>query len=128
MTGNARGKIIPAGKFDHREDKTAAVAEQYGPAHVVAIRPGGVLAGLSDELEAVVNSVHGQGIDRLATGLRVEATAADGLIDAVSMPAAKGFVLALQWHPEWQWQHNPLSRAILAAFGSACRRYAMAKV
>ena len=115
------------GKFDHREDKTATLAEQYGPAHPVAIQPGGVLAGFTTHPQVVVNSVHGQGIDRLAPGLRVEAVAEDGLIEAVSLPAAKGFVLALQWHPEWLWQENPLSRSILAAFGAACRRYAAAK-
>src|SRR5690606_29619238 len=115
-------------KFDHREDKTASLAEQYGPAHPVTIQPGGVLAGLTERPQVVVNSVHGQGIDRLAPGLRVEAVADDGLIEAVSLPTANGFMLAVQWHPEWLWQDNPLSRSILAAFGAACRRYAAAKV
>jgi putative glutamine amidotransferase len=37
------------------------------------------------------------------------------------MPGAKGFLFAVQWHPEWRWKENPQSRAILAAFGEAVR-------
>jgi len=48
-----------------------------------------------------VNSVHGQGVNRLADGLRVEARAPDGLIEAFSLPSAPGFNLSVQWHPEW---------------------------
>ncbi|MGE4221558.1 MAG: gamma-glutamyl-gamma-aminobutyrate hydrolase family protein, partial [Alphaproteobacteria bacterium] len=47
-----------------------------------------------------------------------------GVIEAVSMPDAKGFVLGVQWHPEHPvslaW---PLSQAIFQAFGEACRAY-----
>jgi putative glutamine amidotransferase len=28
----------------------------------------------------------------------------------------------LQWHPEWQFEKNPFSRALFAAFGAAARR------
>jgi putative glutamine amidotransferase len=35
------------------------------------------------------------------------------------MPNAKGFLLAVQWHPEWKWRDDPQSRAIFAAFGKA---------
>jgi putative glutamine amidotransferase len=68
-----------------------------------------------------VNSLHGQGIDRLASPLRVEAEAPDGAIEAVSMDSAPGFLLGVQWHPEWRHTENPVSRAIFAAFGEALR-------
>ena len=42
-------------------------------------------------------------------------------IEAVSMPGAKGFVLGVQWHPEWRWSEDQVSRAIFAAFGDAVR-------
>jgi len=32
---------------------------------------------------------------------------------------AKGFLFATQWHPEWRWSENPVSREIFAAFGEA---------
>lgn len=109
------------GRADHREDKDAPLDEQYGPAHPVEVQPGGMLARLVREAAFEVNSLHSQGIDRLAPALRAEAVAPDGQIEAVSMPKAKGFVLGVQWHPEWVWAENPVSRAIFAAFGMAVR-------
>ena len=46
-----------------------------------------------------MNSLHSQGVQRLGEGLAVEAKAPDGLIEGFSVPAAPGFVLAVQWHP-----------------------------
>jgi putative glutamine amidotransferase len=109
------------GRADHRENKDAPLAEQYGPAHPVHVEEGGLLARLIRERDFAVNSLHSQGIDRLADALRAEAIAPDGLIEAVSMPAAKGFLLGVQWHPEWAWSENPVSREIFAAFGDALR-------
>lgn len=115
------------GKFDHREDESVPIEQQYGLAHRVSLQPGSLLAGLSSENEIDVNSVHGQGIDRLAPGLRIEALAPDGLIEAVSLPSASVFTCAVQWHPEWFAQTTPFCRALLAAFGAACREYAISK-
>lgn len=116
------------GKNDHREDAAAPLDQQYGPAHAVTIQPGGLLAALHGAGEVVVNSVHGQGIDQLAPGLRIEALAPDGLIEAVSVPAAKAFACAVQWHPEWYTLNTSFCRELLAAFGADCRRYAAAKL
>ncbi|MDD3447285.1 MAG: gamma-glutamyl-gamma-aminobutyrate hydrolase family protein, partial [Zavarzinia sp.] len=76
------------------------------------------------EREFMVNSLHGQAIDRLAPGLRVEAVAPDGTIEAVSAPDAPGFLLSVQWHPEWRALENPVSMRLLGAFGAAARHYA----
>jgi putative glutamine amidotransferase len=108
-----------AGRIDHREDKDASLDEQYGPAHEVIVEPGGLLSQMARETRFSVNSLHSQGIDRIADGLRIEAVASDGQIEAVSMKASKGFVFATQWHPEWRWAENPVSREIFAAFGAA---------
>ena len=110
------------GRADHREDTAAPLEEQYGPAHPVDVCACGLLARLLDERRFDVNSLHSQGIDRLADSLRAEAVAPDGQIEAVSMPGAKAFVLGLQWHPEWAWASNPISRRIFAAFGAALAR------
>jgi putative glutamine amidotransferase len=109
------------GRIDHREDKNAPLDVQYGPAHDVTVHEGGILARLLPERRFSINSLHAQGIDRLSPRLRVEAQAPDGTIEAVSMPDAKGFLLAVQWHPEWKWAENPVSRALFAAFGKAVR-------
>jgi putative glutamine amidotransferase len=107
------------GRLDHREPQDASRNREYAPAHDVTIIPGGVLATLSGMTRAMVNSLHHQGVDRLAPSLRIEATAPDGLIEAVSMPAAKAFLLGIQWHPEWNVAADPLSRAIFAGFGTS---------
>jgi putative glutamine amidotransferase len=68
-----------------------------------------------------VNSVHGQGIHRLADGLAVEASAPDGLIEAVRLSDPDRFVLGVQFHPEWQYQRDPFYSALFEAFGEAIR-------
>ena len=110
-----------AGRSDHREDKDADLEQQYGPAHPISIAPGCLLADIVGAGIFQVNSLHSQGIDRLAPSLRADATAPDGTVEAVSMPGAKGFLLGVQWHPEWRWAENELSRAIFTAFGEALR-------
>lgn len=106
------------GRLNHRSRRESPDGP-YGPAHAVALTEGGILARLVGGSEAIVNSLHSQGIDRLAASLYADATAPDGQIEAVSMPSAKGFVLGVQWHPEWRWAENELSRAIFSSFGEA---------
>jgi putative glutamine amidotransferase len=117
------------GRFDHRSDKTIALLERYGPAHEVLLTQGGMLQELLDGAEAItVNSLHGQAIDRLAPRLAVEARASDGTIEAVRVEGAPGFVLGVQWHPEWRVLEHPISRRLFAAFGAACRARAGARL
>jgi len=111
------------GKLNHREDKHASLEVQYGPVHEVRFRQGGMLARITGQESAQVNSVHSQGVDRLGDGLVVEATAPDGLIEAVTVAGAPGWVLGVQWHPEWRVRENEVSMAIFRAFGDACRSH-----
>ena len=111
---------------DHRE-KGDTLEQMFALRHPISLKVGGMLHELFNQTDIVVNSLHGQGIDRLAVGLRVEATANDGVIEAVSMPSAKGFVLGVQFHPEWNIRHNPTGQTIFKAFGAACQQYAAAR-
>ena len=97
---------------------TASAEVQYGLAHEVEVVPGGVLPRILDRARFQVNSVHGQGVNRLAQDLHVEARAPDGLIEAFSIPEAAGFNLCVQWHPEWQASSNPVSVQLAQAFGA----------
>ena len=108
---------------NHHENKDDPVDVQYGPAHEVRFAPGGMLEALAVAPTAIVNSVHRQGVKRLADGLDVEATAPDGLVEAFTVRDAPGFALAVQWHPEWQVTDSPFYTAIFQAFGEACREY-----
>ena len=112
------------GKMDHRENPNLSLDEQYAPAHKIALEPGGTLQRILGGVhETMVNSLHGQGVDRLAPGIVIEARSDDGLVEAFSVAAAPGFTLAVQWHPEWRLLENPDSMKMFGAFGDACREY-----
>ena len=111
------------GQHDHRGAKDGSAEEQYAPAHDVTVLPGGALARVLGEGPVEVNSVHGQGVNRLAAGLRVEAVAPDGLVEAFSVDAAPAFNLCVQWHPEWRAETNPVSMRLFRAFGVACAAF-----
>ena len=129
LGGTLHAKVheVP-GRQDHRAPDDQPHDIQYGPSHPVRLAPGGALAALFGGPETTVNSLHWQGIDRLAPGLAVEAQAPDGQVEAVRVAAVHGidggFALAVQWHPEWRALENADSRALFAAFGDACRNTA----
>ncbi len=107
----------------HRQDEDLSLDEKYAPAHEVELTAGGVLAAITGETRITVNSLHSQGVDRLGNGLQIEAVAPDGLVEAISAREAPGFALAVQWHPEWDFESNTASSALFRAFGDACRLY-----
>ena len=112
-----------AGLMDHRENPDDSLDNQYGPKHPIDLVPGGLMSRILGGVdEIVVNSLHGQGIDRLGAGIVIEATAPDGLVEAFSVPSVP-FALALQWHPEWRLLENPDSVKLFGAFGQACHTY-----
>ncbi len=107
---------------DHREDGTAAVADQYAPAHSIRPVAGTWFAELMQDSELRVNSLHGQGIKTLGLGLEALAHAPDGLVEALHAPTYPQFTLGVQWHPEWMAAQNPHSVRLFQAFGDACRQ------
>ena len=115
------------GRIDHRSDDDQPRDVQYGPAHDVALSEGGLLASLWPAPQVAVNSLHAQGIDRLAPRLAVEAVAPDGQIEAVRVHDAPSFALGVQWHPEWKVGDDPFSLAIFGAFGAAARERAASR-
>jgi putative glutamine amidotransferase len=112
------------GRRDHRSPKTADTDANYAPAHEIEILEDGLLHRLVGERRVTVNSLHAQGVDKLAARARVEAVADDGQIEAFSVPDAPGFALALQWHPEHRALENPVSIKLFDAFAAACQQRA----
>lgn len=110
------------GLLDHREAKDASFARQYGAAHEVRLVPGTDIARWAGAEIVEVNSLHGQGVDRLAEGLRPVAHAPDGLIEAFERADGTGFACGVQWHPEWKPSENHFYEALLKAFGVACQK------
>ncbi|MDB5359325.1 MAG: peptidase [Rhodospirillales bacterium] len=115
------------GRMDHRSDRTGTAEHKYRLVHPVTLTPGGLFERLAGTNAIDVNSLHGQGIDRPAKNLSIEATAPDGQIEAVRLEGAD-FVVGVQWHPEWQALENTFSIKLFEAFGAACARRAQARL
>ncbi len=113
-------------RLDHRAPKSEDTDVRYGPHHAIAVTPGGMLERILGKRQTTINSIHRQGIKRLAPGLLVEATAPDGVIEAVSVKGAKSFAFGAQWHPEYKARDNPDSVKLFSAFGDAVRKHAAA--
>jgi putative glutamine amidotransferase len=107
------------GHKDHRARYELPLDEMYGPVHTVSLR--GRLRDWVGSDKLMVNSLHWQGIARLADGLKPEAFAEDGLVEAVRGPDDAAFCLGVQWHPEWGAKLNPVSASLFRRFGAAAR-------
>jgi putative glutamine amidotransferase len=69
-------------------------------AHGVQLTAGGLLQRCYARDAGRVSSAHSQGVDRLGSGLVIEARCSeDGLIEALR--ADTGWALGVQWHPEF---------------------------
>ena len=64
----------------------------------ITTEAGSMVAKVMGET-AVVRCSHHQAIDRVGEGLVVTARSADGIAEALELPAAR-FVVGVQWHPE----------------------------
>ena len=87
-------------------------------AHEVDRIPDAPLAKLLGTEKMGVNSRHHQAIRDLAPGLKAQAVANDGIVEAVYLPECR-FVWGLQWHPEHAWLVSEENRKIVAAFVKA---------
>ncbi|WP_188052194.1 gamma-glutamyl-gamma-aminobutyrate hydrolase family protein [Aureimonas fodinaquatilis] len=112
------------GRMDHRPPNLPTQEERFGLRHYVQLTPGGKLQQILGAEQIEVNSLHRQAVDRLADRLMVEAQAADGTIEAVSVRDYNQFGFGFQWHPEYLAGKDAPSTAIIEAFGQACSTYA----
>ena len=118
------------GMMDHRmsRDPKEDMERRFRLRHALALTPGGYLESLVGTSEVMVNSLHGQGLDRLGDGVVVEGVSPDGLVEAVRVEGAKTFTVGVQWHAEWCFNDHPLCKALLTAFGDAARARAAMKL
>jgi putative glutamine amidotransferase len=105
----------------HHAPDELGFAQFFDHTHPVSLTPGGILhkAYARDELDVI--SVHYQGADRLGAGLRVEAVAPDGVVEAVSAEVNGAPVLAVQWHPEWRAHEDADRQTFFRLMGRALR-------
>ncbi len=111
-------------RLDHSTPMQPSSKVRTGKAHAIRLTPGSWLHRVAGASEIPVNSLHNQGIDRLAPGLIAEGIAPDGTIEAVRVGNAPGFAVGVQWHPEYDWESDTVSRRIFERFGDAVRAYA----
>ena len=74
------------------------------------------LSNIAGSFEAVVNSHHHQAVETVGRDLVATAWSTDGVIEALEDPRPDRFVLAVQWHPELGWKHDPLSQKLFRVF------------
>jgi putative glutamine amidotransferase len=109
------------GRIDHSTPMQPSSRIRVGKAHDVTVVAGSWLHQVAGARTIPVNSLHNQGIDRLAPGLVVEGVAPDGTIEAVRVANAPGFAVGVQWHPEYDFQTDAVSRTIFESFAAAIR-------
>jgi putative glutamine amidotransferase len=107
------------GRMDHSTPMQPSPKLRQGKAHSIRLVPGTWLHRIAGTSEIAVNSLHNQGIDRLAPGLVADAVAADGTIEAIRAVNAPGFAVGVQWHPEYDFEIDAVSAGIFRAFGHA---------
>jgi putative glutamine amidotransferase len=108
-------------RLAHHAADDVGFEAMFDHVHPVTLTPGGLLARHYGQDQLMVNSVHFQGVDRLGSGLDIEARAPDGLIEAVSAKVNGAQLLAVQWHPEWHTADHLNSQEFFAMFGEALR-------
>lgn len=99
--------------------------------HKVSLVENSFLSSIVRQESGMVNSNHHQAIDRLSDQLKVTSRAEDGLIESVEWKEKsvdKGFLLAVQWHPErLDTVHPQMSLPILEAFLTEAKAYRFPK-
>ena len=131
-TLNQRVQDLP-GRLDHSTPVDQALPRvRTGKAHAVRIARDGALArlwsGLDFDPDAVpVNSLHNQAVRDAAPRLVPEGWAPDGTIEAAHVRDSQGFAVGVQWHPEYDWAGDALSRRLFEAFGAAATAHARAR-
>lgn len=111
------------GRMDHSTPTDQPIPlVRTGKAHRVRLAPQGLLRELAGQGDVPVNSLHNQGVQRLAPRLEAMAWAPDGTVEAVRVRDATAFAWGVQWHPEYDWDRDAFSRSIFEAFGESCAR------
>lgn len=115
---------------DLREQRPGALRHDYFSStgqfsrnylsHPVRVESGSRLAEVLGSTELPVNSMHHQGIRRLAPSLRATTFAPDGLIEGVEGTTDQ-YLVGVQWHPEELTETDEPSRRLFAAFVDAAR-------
>ncbi|MEM7615947.1 MAG: gamma-glutamyl-gamma-aminobutyrate hydrolase family protein, partial [Pseudomonadota bacterium] len=107
------------GRMNHRMDPDGTLEEKFGRTHPITLTPGGQFSRIFGADEVIVITLHGQGIEEPGQRIIIEGHAPDDTPEALVVEGARGFAMAVQWHPEWRAGEDPVSRPLFEAFGRA---------
>lgn len=112
------------GRMNHRMPPDGTIEEKFELRHDVTFSEGGVFHGVIGGTKVRTNTLHGQGIKDAGARIVIDGHADDGTPEAIYVQGAAGFTLAVQWHPEWNADADPVSRTLFSGFGDAVRDWA----
>lgn len=106
------------------------IGSPYQATHSIKIDKNSTLFRMADKLEIErVNSFHHQALKKVAKGLKVVATASDGIIEAVEAENEDGlFVIGVEFHPEMMYDKSTFARGIFKKFINICMESKPAEV
>ena len=112
------------GRDNHRMPPDGTLAEKFAMRHEITFTENGPFHRMVGAQKVMTNSLHGQGIKMPGDRIVIDGYAPDGTPEAIFVKDAPGFTYSVQWHPEWQAAHDPVSRPLFEAFGLACQTWA----
>ncbi len=115
------------GRMNHRMPPDGSLEEKFALRHKVRFSEGGRFHRLLGAAEVMTNTLHGQGVKTPGARIVIDGWAPDDTPEALYVRDAPGFTLSVQWHPEWNAAHDPVSRPLFAAFGAAVKEFARAR-
>jgi len=115
------------GRMNHRMPPDGTLEQKFELRHDVTFTEGGPFHRLFGATSVRTNTLHGQGIKTPGKGVIIDGHADDGTPEAIYVDGAPGFTLSVQWHPEYNAENDPVSRALFTAFGQAARDWLASK-
>ena len=112
------------GKNDHRMNRALPTREErFALRHRVDLIENSLFHKLLGDTQVMTNSLHAQGVDRVAPGVNVDAVSEDGVVEGISLPDSGTFTVGVQWHAEYHPLYHELSDKLFRAFGNAARKH-----
>jgi len=111
------------GRMNHRMPPDGTREEIFELRQRVTFAQGGVFDRLMGATQVMTNTLHGQAVLEPGGRIVIDGHADDGTPEALYVRDAPGFTLSVQWHPEFNAPHDPVSVKLFNAFGDAVRAW-----
>lgn len=114
----------------HLETPVQHSGNKADVAHRAQISPQSALAAILGAGPSTlgVNSSHHQAAEKVGDGLQVAALCPeDGVVEAIEGTDAQHYVLAVQWHPEKNFERDSASRKLFDSLVEAAKQWELAK-